>query len=91
MKRLKYLFVPDWGRYVPGFLFCLVFAFLGMNLDRLFGNYHKADVASSAIPGLEQKLLEMMEVGAGDVSLAATNKTIEKHHSALDNVDGTVG
>jgi len=91
MMRLRYLFVPDWGRYVPGFLFCLVFAFLGMNLDRLIGNYHKADVASLGIPGLEQKLQEMMEFGDDDESLAATRKAIEKYRGAVDRVDGTVG
>ena len=42
MKRLKYLFVPGWGRYVPGFVFCLGFAFVGMNLDRLIRSYHDA-------------------------------------------------
>ncbi len=45
MKRLKYLIVPDWRRYVPGFLFCLVFAFLGRNLDRLIRSYHEAGMA----------------------------------------------
>ena len=45
MKRLKHLLVPDWGRYVPGFLFCLGFAYFGMNLDRLIRNLHNADVA----------------------------------------------
>jgi len=42
VKRLKYLFVPGWGRYVPGFVFCLGFAFVGMNLDRLIRSYHDA-------------------------------------------------
>ncbi len=91
MTRPNYLFIPDWGRYVPGFLFCLVFAFFGMNLDRLIGNYHKADVASSGIPVLEQTLQEKMEVGDDDESLAAMRKAIEKHRSALDKVDGTLG
>ena len=45
MKRLKHLIVPDWRRYVPGFLFCLAFAFLGRNLDRFIRNYHEAGVA----------------------------------------------
>ena len=45
MKRLKVLFVPDWGKFVPGFLFCLGFAYFGMNLDRLIDNYHTAGVA----------------------------------------------
>ncbi len=91
MHRLKQLFVPDWGRYVPGFLFCLVFAFFGMNMDRLIGNYHKANVASLAIPALEQGLQEMMESGGDDESSLATRNAIEKHQGALDRVDGTVG
>ena len=45
MKRIKYLFVPDWGKFVPGFLFCLGFAYFGMNLDRLIDKYHTAGVA----------------------------------------------
>ena len=91
MHRLKQLFVPDWGRYVPGFLFCLVFAFFGMNMDRLIGNYHKANVASLAIPALEQELQEIMESGGDDESSLATRKAIEKHQGALDRVEGTVG
>ncbi len=91
MNRIKHLFVPDWGKYVPGFLFCLAFAFFGMNLDRLIGNYHKANVASLGIPALQHELQEMMEIGDDDESLAATKKTIERHRSALDKVDGTVG
>ena len=45
MQQLKHLFVPDWTRFVPGFLFCLVFAFLGMNLDHLVGQYHTVGIA----------------------------------------------
>ena len=45
MQQLKHLFVPDWTRFVPGFLFCLVFAFLGMNLDHLIGQYHTVGIA----------------------------------------------
>ena len=45
MKPLKNLFVPGWSSYVPGFLFCLGFAFVGMNLDRLIRSYHNADAA----------------------------------------------
>ena len=91
MHRLKHLFVPGWGRYVPGFLFCLVFAYFGMNMDRLIGTYHKANMASLAIPALEQKLQAMMEAGDDDESSLATRKAIEKHQGALDKVDGTVG
>jgi uncharacterized integral membrane protein (TIGR00698 family) len=91
MSRRRYLFVSGWRRYVPGFLFCLAFAFVGMNVDRLISNYHKADLASLAIPGLEQNLQELMESGDDDESVTANRIAIEKHRSALDKVDGTVG
>jgi len=91
MKRPAYLFVSGWRRYVPGFLFCLVFAFVGMNLDRLIGTYHKANVASLEISALEQQLQGMTESGVDDASLTATKKAIEKQRSALDRVGGTVG
>ncbi len=42
MNQIKHLFVPDCGKYVPGFLFCLSFAYIGMNLDRLIASYHNA-------------------------------------------------
>jgi uncharacterized integral membrane protein (TIGR00698 family) len=91
MSRRRYLFVSGWRRYVPGFLFCLAFAYVGMNVDRLISNYHKADLASLAIPGLEQNLQELMESGDDDESVTANRIAIEKHRSALDKVDGTVG
>jgi uncharacterized integral membrane protein (TIGR00698 family) len=91
MKRPNYLFVSGWGRYVPGFLFCLVFAFVGMNLDRLIGSYHKANLASQSIPALQRQLQEMRESGVDDKSLAAVGSAIEKYRSALDKVDGKVG
>jgi uncharacterized integral membrane protein (TIGR00698 family) len=91
MKRPRYLFVSGWGRYVPGFLFCVAFAFVGMNVDRLIANYHKANVASLEIPGLEQQLQEMTASGDEAESLAATRTSIENHRSALQKVGGTVG
>jgi uncharacterized integral membrane protein (TIGR00698 family) len=91
MSQRRYLFVSGWRRYVPGFLFCLAFAYVGMNVDRLISNYHKADLASLAIPGLEQNLQELMESGDDDESVTANRIAIEKHRSALDKVDGTVG
>ena len=90
MKRPRYLLVSGWGRYVPGFLFCLAFAFAGMNLDRLIVNYHKANVASLEIPGLELSLQQSMETGDNNKSVAATSKAIENHRSALEKVGGTV-
>ena len=44
MKYLKHLFVADCQKYIPGFLFCLIFAYLGMNLDRLISNYHSEGI-----------------------------------------------
>ena len=41
---VKGLVVADWKRYVPGFLFCLAFAFIGMNLDRLFRSLSREGV-----------------------------------------------
>lgn len=40
MQHLKNLFVPEWSRYIPGFLFCTLFALIAMNLDRLVSQYH---------------------------------------------------
>jgi len=90
VKRLKTLFVPGWGKYVPGFLFCLLFAFVGMNADRLFGSYHKANVASQAIPALEQKL-QALAISDDAGSLADTRKALKKHTAALEKVGGQVG
>jgi len=91
MKKLKHLFVPNWIRFIPGFLFCVVFAFVGMNLDHFVGKYHKANVASVTIPALAQQLQEMMESGGDPEALTATRKKIEKHRKALNKVDGEVG
>jgi len=91
MKRLKHLFVRNWIRIVPGFLFCLVFAFLGMNLDHVVGQYHKANVASISIPALELQLQEMTESGSNRDALIAIRQKIEKHREALNKVDGEVG
>jgi len=90
VTRLNTLFVPDWGKYVPGFLFCLLFAFVGMNADRLIGSYHKANIASQAIPALEQSLAAT-EITVDAESLAGTRKTLKKHTAALARVGGHVG
>ena len=91
MSRLRHLFVPHWTRFIPGFLFCLVFAFLGMNLDHLVGNYHKANVASIKLPVLEQQLQELAESAEASPALAAVRGAIEKERKALDQVGGAVG
>ena len=91
MKRPRYLFVSGWGRYVPGFLFCVAFAFVGMNVDRLIANYHKANVASQEIPGLEQQLQDMTVSGAEADTLAGVRRAIGSHRGALEKVNGSVG
>lgn len=91
MKRPRYLFVSGWSRYAPGFLFCLVFAFAGMNLERLISNYHKADVASLEIPALELHLQEMTASGDDAEALASTRQAIESQRGALEKVNGTAG
>jgi len=85
------LFVAHWTRFIPGFLFCLVFAFLGMNLDHLVGNYHKANVASMQLPELEQRLAELSAARAGPDELAAARGAVEKQRKTLERVGGTVG
>jgi hypothetical protein len=91
MKKLKHLFVPNWTRFLPGFLFCVVFAFLGMNLDRLIGNYHKANDASLQIPALEQQLQDMITSGADSAALDVARTAIEQQRKSLNKVHGTVG
>jgi len=91
MKRPRYLFVSGWGRYVPGFLFCVAFAFIGMNVDRLIASYHKANIASLEMPGLQQQLEEMTASGNDVESLASIRSAIENHRSALEKVGGTAG
>jgi len=45
VTQLKSLVAPDWRKYLPGFLFCLAFAYVGMNLDRLFRSLSSEGVA----------------------------------------------
>jgi uncharacterized integral membrane protein (TIGR00698 family) len=91
VSKLRHLFVRNWIRFVPGFLFCLAFALLGMNLDHLVGNYHKANFASMKLPGLEQQLQEARASGAGAETLAAAQAAIDRQRKALDQVGGAVG
>ena len=91
MKRPKYLFVSGWSRCVPGFVFCLVFAFTGMNLERFIYNYHQANEASLAIPALELELQTMAGSGDNAVALGATEDAIDKHRNTLQKVGGSVG
>ncbi len=91
MKQLKHLFVPNWITFLPGLLFCLAFAFVGMNLDHLVGRYHKANVASVEIPALELQLQQMAESGPDRNAMIAMEQNIERHRKVLKKVDGEVG
>ena len=91
MKQLRHLFVPNWIRLLPGFVFCLAFAIVAMNLDHLFGLYHKADVASERIPALELRLQEMIESGDDRDTQIAIEQNIEKYREALTKANGEVG
>ena len=87
---MRSLFVPGWQKIIPGLLFCMVFALIIMNVDHKLGMYHKADVASATIPGLQEKLAAATE--AGDTAkIASIEKKIAKQEKALKKVDGKVG
>jgi len=90
MTKLRSLVVPGWTKIIPGLVFCIVFAVIVMNIDHVLGKYHKADVASAAIPAIEERLVEATALG--DVgSIDSAEKQLAKQQKALDNVDGTVG
>jgi uncharacterized integral membrane protein (TIGR00698 family) len=90
MSILRSLVVPGWPKYIPGLLLCILFAFVVMNVDHLLGKYSKADKASTAIPGLEEKLGAAM--AASDAEKAVKiGKKIAKHEKALAKVGGNVG
>ncbi len=91
MKKLKSLFVPGWPRYLPGLLFCMLFAYAGMNLDVLMANYHKANVASEKLPAMQQKLADLNAAAAPEKEIQDLQKAIGKQSKALDKVDGKVG
>src|SRR3972149_3054468 len=91
MTKIKSLVVPGWQKYIPGFLFCLAFAFAGMNLDHVISKYHKANIASGKIAELELQRDELTRTGDKDGQLAAVQNSIEKHRKALSAVDGSVG
>jgi len=82
--------VPDWRKYIPGFLLCVAFAFVVMNIDHVLGKYHKADVASAKIPKLEKSLKEAQAQGDSE-AVAGFEKQIKKQNKALDKVGGKVG
>ena len=90
MSMIRSLVVPGWTKIIPGLIFCAVFALVVMNIDYFLGKYHKADVASAAIPGLQEKLAAAELTGDAD-AVASAEKKIAKQQKALDKVDGKVG
>lgn len=90
MTKLRSLVVPGWTKIIPGLIFCIVFAVIVMNIDHVLGMYHKANVASAAIPTLEQTLAEVTAAGNSD-AIASAEKQLAKQRKALENVDGAVG
>ncbi len=91
MSFIRQMVAEDWPKYIPGFLLCLFFAFVVMNIHHVLAKYHKADVASLAIPVLEQKIGELKSSGAPVEKVAAIEQKIEKHRHALEKVGGSVG
>ncbi len=85
------LLVPDWPKYIPGLLLCLLFAFVAMNLDHYLATYHRANLASKKIPLLEERLATLREKGASPEELAALAAKLKKHRQALAKVGGKVG
>ena len=90
MAGLRSLVVPGWTKIIPGLVFCMVFAWIVMNIDHALGKYHKADVASAAIPALEEKLTQATASGDAD-AIASAEKNLLKQQKVLDKVGGTVG
>lgn len=90
MSMIRSLIVPGWTKIIPGLLFCALFALVIMNVDYTLGKYSKANLASAAIPGLEEKLTAA--TAGGDAGKAASiEKNIAKQRKALDKVGGEVG
>ena len=84
MAALRSLVVPGWTRIIPGLVFCIVFAWIVMNIDHVLGKYHKADVASAAIPALQVRLAEATATGDADViALAEKNLAVAEAGYAL--------
>jgi uncharacterized integral membrane protein (TIGR00698 family) len=90
MSIIRSMVAPDWRKYIPGFLLCVAFAFVVMNIDHVLGKYYKADVASAKIPKLEKSLKEAQAQGDFE-AVAGFEKQIKKQNKALDKVGGKVG
>ncbi|WP_456431584.1 YeiH family protein [Thermosulfuriphilus sp.] len=91
MGLWRSLLVPDWPKYIPGLILCMVFAFLAMNLDHWLAIHHKANVASQKIPLLEEKILRLKSQGAPSEEIRALEARVQKQKKALAKVGGQVG
>lgn len=91
MSLIRSMVAEDWNKYIPGFMLCLFFAFVVMNIHHVLAKYHKANEASIEIPGLEAKISEFTAVGAGREKITALSKKVAKHRKALEKVGGSVG
>ena len=90
MSAIRQLFVPGWPKYIPGLLCCMLFAFAVMNVDHLLGKYAKADAASTALPGLAEKLAATRASGDAEAT-AGIEAKITGHEKALAKVGGAAG
>ncbi len=65
MSRLRSLISPEWPKFVPGLLVCVVFAWLIMNVDHALKAQHRAGVewASFMYETLQFKYVAMLLVG----------------------------
>ena len=77
------MIVPDWPKYIPGILLCILFAFVVMNIDHALEKYHKADAASEKLPKLEKELNELTSSGADPQKITAIESQIQKSEKAL--------
>jgi uncharacterized integral membrane protein (TIGR00698 family) len=85
------MIVPDWPKYIPGILLCILFAFVVMNIDHALGKYHKADAASEKLPAMGKKLEELTSSGADPQKITAIESQMQKSEKALAAVNGKIG
>jgi uncharacterized integral membrane protein (TIGR00698 family) len=91
MSTIRAMFAPDFPKYIPGLLFCALFAFAVMNIDHLLAKYHKADAASLNISRLEKKIEEFNSSGTDSGEIETLHAKVKKHQKALAAVSGKVG
>ncbi|MFH1842159.1 MAG: putative sulfate exporter family transporter [bacterium] len=90
MSVLRSMVVPDWPRYIPGLLLCVVLAFAAMNIDHLLGRYQQADAAAVKIERLQEELAAA--TAADDqAGFAGLQEQIAAEQKSVDKVDGQPG